>query len=171
MKRNLSRVLKQKLPTLKRFFAGAPRVLGVFLFGSQADGTATLRSDIDLGVLFDRDLTLDEELAFQVAVCDALGAYDDVDIVNLNRATLPFRFRAIAGKLLYERDDVRVSDFIERVLIEYPDYEWFMVRFNEDYFAGMRQDYGKFRPTPHQRTSQNHRKQPARTRSQTRSIV
>ncbi|MBI5651602.1 MAG: nucleotidyltransferase domain-containing protein [Chloroflexi bacterium] len=121
MKRNLARVLKQKMPALKKLFAHDPRVLGVFLFGSQADGTATARSDIDLAVLFDREIDLREELAFEVAVSNALGV-DDVDIVHLNRASLLFRFRAVAGKLLYERDYVRVSDFIERTLIEHRDF-------------------------------------------------
>jgi predicted nucleotidyltransferase len=171
MKRNLSLTLKRKLPALNKLFARDPRVLGVFLFGSQADGTATPRSDIDLAVLFDRDLTLDEELTFQVAVCDTLGVYDDVDIVNLNRASLLLRHRAIAGNLLYERDCVRVSDFIERILIEYPDYEWYLDRFNEDYFAGMRQDYDEFRYRKNQRTSKNHRKQPATTRSKARQVI
>lgn len=58
MKRNLARVLKQKMPALKKLFANDPHVLAVFLFGSQTDGTATARSDIDLAVLFDRDLEL-----------------------------------------------------------------------------------------------------------------
>lgn len=135
MKGKLSRLLKQKMPALKALFQSDPRVLGVFLFGSQADGFATPRSDIDLAVLFDRDLTLDEELTFEVAVCDTLGMYDDVDIVNLNRASLLLRFRAIAGKLLYERDYVRVSDFIERTLIEYRDYEPRAQAALRDYFA------------------------------------
>ncbi len=135
MKRNLARLLKQKTPALKKLFASDPRVLGVFLFGSQADGTTTPRSDIDLAVLFDRDLTLDEELTFQVAVCDTLGAYDNVDIVNLHRASLPFRFRAIAGKLLYERDYVRVSDFVEQTLVEQRDFAPRAQMALRDYFA------------------------------------
>ncbi|MDE3091671.1 MAG: nucleotidyltransferase domain-containing protein [Chloroflexota bacterium] len=133
------------MPALKKLFASDPRVLGVWLFGSQADGTATARSDIDLAVLFDRDMTLDEELTFQVAVCDTIGAYDDVDIVNLNRAALLLQRRAIAGELVYERDYARVSDFVERILIEYPDYGRFLDRFNTDYLEGMRQDYARFR--------------------------
>ena len=122
MKKNQKLLLKRKLPKLKKLFASDPRVLAVFLFGSQADGTATARSDIDLAVLFDRELGLDEELTFEVAVCDTLGAYDDVDIMNLNRAPLTFRYRAVAGKLLYERDFVRVADFIEQTLVERRDY-------------------------------------------------
>jgi len=149
MKKNLTRVLKQKLPKLKKFLASDPRVLAVFLFGSQVDGYATPRSDIDLAVLFDRDLTLNEELAFEVAVCDTLGRYDDVDIVNLNRASLSIRFQAISGKLLYERDQSQVSDFIEQILKEYPDFRVSKDRFDKDYFESMRQDYAHFQPQPH----------------------
>ena len=167
MERNLARLLKQKLPKLKRLFASDPRVLGVFLFGSQADRTATPRSDIDLAVLFERDLTLHEELGFEVAVSQALGT-DDVDVLNLNNASLLFRRRAISGKLIYERDYVRVSDFIERVLIEYPDFEQLLDRFNADYFAGMRQDYARFRRPANQRTPKNNRKQLANARDAAR---
>ena len=122
MKKNLARVLKQKLPKLKMFFASDPRVLAVFLFGSQADGYATPRSDIDLAVLFSRNLALDEQLTFEVALCDILKVYEKLDVVNLNRANLSFRFRAIGGKLLYQRDFVKVSDFIEKTLIERRDF-------------------------------------------------
>ncbi|MDE3088424.1 MAG: nucleotidyltransferase domain-containing protein [Chloroflexota bacterium] len=134
MKRNLARVLKQKLPALKRLFASDQRVLGVFLFGSQADGSATPRSDVDLAVLFDRDLEFKEELAFEVAISNVLHT-DDVDVVNLNRASLAFRFRAISGKLLYERDRVRVSDFVERTMIEHRDFEPRAQAAIRDYFA------------------------------------
>jgi len=121
MERNL-RVLKQKMAALRRLFASDPRVLGVFLFGSQADGTATPRSDIDLAVLFARELTLREELTFESAMSNELGT-DAIDVVNLNRANLLLRFRAISGKLLYARDQVRVADFIEDTLIAYRDFE------------------------------------------------
>lgn len=122
MRRNNARRLGAKMTALKKLLARDPRVLGVFLFGSQVDGYATPRSDIDLAVLFDRDLSLEEELAFEVATSQALGA-DNVDIVNLNRANLLLRFRAISGQLLYERHEERVSDFIEGTLIEHRDFE------------------------------------------------
>lgn len=68
----MNQKLKRKLTALERLFKNDPRVLGVFLFGSQADGTAHAQSDIDLGVLFDRELTPDERLGFEVAVCAVL---------------------------------------------------------------------------------------------------
>jgi predicted nucleotidyltransferase len=134
MKRNLPRALSRKLPQLKKIFASDPRVLAVFLFGSQADGTATPRSDIDLAVLFDREIDFKEELAFEVKVSLLLRTHD-VDVVNLNRASLPLRFRAIAGILLYERDFVRAADFIEQTLIEQRDFAPRQEAILRDYFA------------------------------------
>ncbi|MBI5650818.1 MAG: nucleotidyltransferase domain-containing protein, partial [Chloroflexi bacterium] len=89
------------MPNLHTLLVNQPRVLAVFLFGSLAEGYATPQSDIDLGVLFDRDVDLKREIAFSAQVGAALGT-DKVDVVNLNRASLLLRFRAIAGKLLYE---------------------------------------------------------------------
>jgi predicted nucleotidyltransferase len=124
------------MPALKRTFKADARVLGVFLFGSQADATATLRSDIDLAVLFDCDLALADELKFEVAVSDALGT-DEVDVVNLNHANLLLRFRAISGKLLYQREETRVSDFVERTIIEYRDFEPRAQAALRDYLAAL----------------------------------
>lgn len=165
---NLSATLKRKLPALKRFFASDSRVLGVWLFGSQVDGYATPWSDIDFGVLFARALTLDEQLGFEVKVCEILGT-DKVDVVDLSRVKLPLRHRALSGKLLFERDYVRVSDFIEETLIEYPDYAYRLERFNEDYFEGMRQAYARFRHEPNRQSPQDNRKQSKATRRRARA--
>jgi predicted nucleotidyltransferase len=137
---NSALVLKRNLPRLRQLFAQDSRVLGVWLFGSLADGYATPRSDIDLAVLFDRELDLRDELDFEVAVSQVLGT-DDVDVINLNRANLSFRFRAVAGKLLYERDCVRVSDFIEQTLIEQRDFEPRAQAALQDYFDALGEDY------------------------------
>ncbi len=169
IKPDLSLVLKRKLPALKRLFESDPRVLAVWLFGSQADETAGPNSDIDLGVWFDRELTLDEQLTFEVSTSETLGT-DAVDVVNLFHAKLPIRSRAIRGKLLYEKDSVRVSDFIERTLIEYPDYALFLKQFDEDYFAGLRKDYARFKPRKNQRTSTGYRRESGKARNTARQI-
>ncbi len=154
MKPDLRLVLKRKLPALKRLFAKNPLVVGVWLFGSQADGTATRESDIDLGVLFARQVTLDEHLTLEAAIDEILQS-GDFDVVDAQRVDLRMKHRIISGKLLYDHDAVRVSDFIERVLREYPDYYYYWKRFNEGYFEGMRQDYARFRPRQNRGTPQN----------------
>ena len=144
-----AQILEKRMPQLIELVASEPRVLAVFLFGSLADGFATPQSDIDLGVLFDREINLKTELAFAVEVSAALGT-DQVDVVNLNRANLLLRFRAIAGKLLYERDFVRVSDFIEQTLNEYRYFEPRAQAMAQDFFDSVGEAYA-VRPQARQR--------------------
>lgn len=133
-------ILKKRMPHLRELVARQPRVLAVFLFGSLADGYATPQSDIDLGVLFDRAIGLKAELAFAAEVSAALGT-DKVDVVNLNRASLLFRFRAVAGKLLYERDAVRVSYFIEQTVNAHRAFEPRAQAMLRDYFDSLGEAY------------------------------
>jgi predicted nucleotidyltransferase len=163
MEKDLRAVLKRKLPELKQFFARNENVLGAWLFGSQVGSGATAHSDIDLAVLFERRMTWNQQMGFEVAVCEILGT-DDVDVIDLHRVNLRLRIRALSGNLLYERDSVMVSDFIERTMRAYPDYAYYQDRFNQDYFEGMRQDYARFRPPANPRAPEDHRKQSKATR-------
>lgn len=154
MKPDLRVALKRKLPALKRLFAKNPLVDAVWLFGSQADGTATRESDIDIGVLFAHAVTLDEHLTLEAAM-DEILLSGDFDVVDVQGVNLRMKHEIISGKLLYERDTVRVSDFIEEILRTYPDYAYYLRLFNEDYFEGMRQKYARFQPRTNRRTSKN----------------
>lgn len=131
-----------------------PNVLAVFLFGSQVDGYATPESDVDLAVLFERDPSLEEELDLGVALCEALGT-EKVDLINLNRAHLLLRHRAISGRVLYERDPVRVSDFIEETILRYIDYEPDLRAFYRDYDQALEEAYG-IRPAANPGTDSVH---------------
>ncbi|MBC7227063.1 MAG: nucleotidyltransferase domain-containing protein [Thermoflexales bacterium] len=135
----------EQVERVVRCLEGFPNVLAAFLFGSQVDGYATPESDIDLAVLFEREPSLQEELDLGVALCEALGT-EKVDLVNLNRAHLLLRHRAISGHLLYERDPVRVSDFIEETILRYIDYEPDLRAFYRDYDQTLEEAYGIRRP-------------------------
>lgn len=97
-------------------------------------------------MLFDRDPSLEEELDVGIAAEEALGM-ERVDIVNLNRAHLSLRHRAISGLLIYERDPIRVSDFIEETIIRYIDDEPDLRAFYRDYDRALEEAYGIRSPT------------------------
>jgi predicted nucleotidyltransferase len=98
-----------------------PRVLGVYAFGSRAEGTAGSSSDIDVAALLHQALDLAEELRLRSAVVDELGR-DDIDLVVLNQAPPLLRYEVLAhGKLLFSRDEERLQEFEERTLREYLD--------------------------------------------------
>lgn len=158
----LMKQLEQQLPALKRLFAAERRVVAVWLFGSLVDGYATARSDMDFAVLLDHELDYTEEADLELKVRQALGL-SNVDFVYLNCASLLLRFRAISGTLLYERNDVRVSDFIERTIKQYQEFQLYWPQFDRDYAEGIKHDYGRIRRKARADSVANHRKQSARS--------
>lgn len=95
----------------------------VYLFGSQAGGAIGPLSDVDLGVLLDRDAPaaqLRAELAFRFA--EALGG-PPVDLVILNQAPIELAYAVIAqGSLLYERNLVDRVEYEADVMSRYGDF-------------------------------------------------
>jgi len=102
----------------------------LYLFGSEVEGIASSHSDIDLGVVF-------TETKFLKRAKDSLGIYirlydfisdvfphREVDIVFLQRASLPLQFEAVTkGKILYEVSPYFRARYTERVIKEYVDFK------------------------------------------------
>jgi predicted nucleotidyltransferase len=130
-----------QLDQLQRVCAGEPRVLAAFLFGSQANGDATPHSDVDLAILLEEELMLEEWLGLEVDLCQALGR-EDLDLLSLKRASISLRFRAVSGRLLYERTSDRVSGFIQRVLVEYYDFQPVLETYRREFARSLENDYG-----------------------------
>lgn len=126
---------------LRQVCAEEPQVLAVFLFGSQVNGYATPHSDVDLAILLEEELTLEEWLELEVGLCQALER-DDLDLLSLGHASINMRFRAISGCLLYERVPDRVSDFIQRTLVEYYDFQPVLETYRREFAKSLENDYG-----------------------------
>jgi len=89
-----------------------PVISAIYLFGSHASGHERSRSDVDLGVLFNRDLDGFTRINFETEISNLLNK--DVDLVDMRKSgpflrhqiykygksvyqdgtDLPFRFRA-----------------------------------------------------------------------------
>lgn len=85
----------------------AQRVAVAYLFGSRAEGTARPDSDHDVAVLFaDPEPALDATVRLGAGLAAVL--HTDVDVVDLDRATLELRGRvAERGRLLWSADEPR----------------------------------------------------------------
>lgn len=90
------------------------------LFGSRARGQAHGQSDWDFGYLAEPSFdpfALHERLSILLAT-------DDIDVVDLARASAVLRFRAAReGRLLYERSPGIHLEFIERASLFWCDVE------------------------------------------------
>lgn len=92
----------------------------VIVFGSVARGTANAASDVDLGVLPSRALTLDEELAIEARLESAVGR--PVDLVRLDLADPVLRWRvAREGVVIHAPIRTDASRFIARAAIEHDE--------------------------------------------------
>ena len=103
----------------------------VYLFGSQADGTARPDSDYDFGVLFDDKLSSGERFDLKLDLMDFFGgvthAGNKVDVVDLNSAPIRFQYEAIKCRRDIFVRSRRVRDNFEYgTLVRYGDEMFFM---------------------------------------------
>lgn len=82
--------------------AGDPRIVGLYLFGSQATGETHARSDVDLGVLFREEIGLDEVIRLESRFEERLGR--SVDLVDLGTCNAYLALAAVRGERIFERD-------------------------------------------------------------------
>ena len=130
-----------ELQSWKEFFQSRVEVAAVYLFGSHGTEFEHPLSDIDLGVVFTRPVTLAEELTLDAALSLHVR-HDRIDLVNLNRAPIALQFRALKeGMLVYEGDYFKHSDFIEGVIKTYPDYAVKYAIFAHDYEQALKEGY------------------------------
>ena len=103
----------------------------VYLFGSQAQGTAHFDSDIDIGVVFLDPTPLFDYKKYSKIYQILFEFFSDlfrsgmriIDIVPLQIAPYSLRFEAIVpGKILYQSSPIFRADFEEQVIKMYFDF-------------------------------------------------
>lgn len=130
--------IKQKItPLCERH----PEIAAVFVFGSYGTRYQTRFSDLDIGVLFfaDRVPDLRGEMDLSGLLCTAAGQ-DNVDLVVMNKAPLPLRYRIVSeGDLIYEKDDVYTSDFLAATYQNFLDYHIDYRMFMDEYRRSLKE--------------------------------
>lgn len=143
MKRNT--IIKEKINELISYFRGHGDIATVYLFGSY--GTELYdpeRSDIDLAIIYSRDLTLKEEMLIDAEIT-LIFESDNVDVVNLNKARVDISYQVLAtGKLIYERDKIITADFVEIVLKHYFDHGLALEEIKADTYEVIKEDANSY---------------------------
>lgn len=107
----------------------ADDIKAVLLFGSHAEGIVTKRSDIDICVVFKKDLSLKEATRFRIRVLGELPDKVDVQVFNI----LPQKIKrdiARNHKVLYKDKEYDNIDFSIKYLKD------------QDYFIRMNKIFG-----------------------------
>ncbi len=126
-------------------------VLGVYLFGSQADGTANSESDVDFGVVLSREAKKDRteldiylklyEVFLKILPAEYLrGRFEkrahEFDVVFLQQAPPRIGFRSVMnGKVLYQSSSKATADFREEMMLRYFDFKYFENIYHQSFLA------------------------------------
>lgn len=117
--------LEKVIPILEKY-----GVHTCYLFGSRATGTESLKSDVDLAVLFfpyspDKH-NLELLVKMELDISRALQC-SNVDLVLLQRERITFKFEVIkTGKVIYCLEDDKRTDFEDIVVRNYLDFAPFL---------------------------------------------
>jgi predicted nucleotidyltransferase len=125
------------LPSLLLQILGEfPQIRLVYLFGSQASGSATPQSDVDLAIFCGEEEEHEIQARFQHIVSQLLQT-DRVDVVLLSSAPIELAYNIIAsGRLLYFVDLSERVEFESRVLARYGEYLPVLRMFRENILEG-----------------------------------
>lgn len=126
----ISSKIKDKI---KSYFLKKPEVAAIYLYGSQADGSARADSDIDLAALVTDKSKYTGFGIFQVVfaqeLTDLLGK--EVEVQDLDACSVDFAHRVLSkGKLILSNDEAGRVSFEERTIRNYFD----MKPFIEEYY-------------------------------------
>jgi predicted nucleotidyltransferase len=136
----------QYIPKLKAYFSTRSQFVLAYVFGSQAQGRAHRRSDLDVAVLL-ADEPADEECTEQrlevIGDLMRLLATNEVDVLILNQSPLVMRYQVIRkGALIYYRQRQEAINFRVETLNLYFDFKPILDHHRQVFFQKIRQ--GKF---------------------------
>lgn len=122
-KESVGRILSVKAREIETIFDRYDVTLA-YLFGSQARESVTPLSDVDVAVLFAKEVPSAEYSDRQISLITEfmrLLSRNDIDVLVLNVAPPLIRHNALKGRLLHSRSDKERVQFEVRTRREYLD--------------------------------------------------
>ena len=106
--------------SLKTYLSTRPEVELAIVFGSQAKGTATEASDVDVALSIGRRLSPEDYSSLVLGLSNACGK--EVDLIDLWTADyLISRLALTEGSILMEKDPQIFAGFLKRALFDEAD--------------------------------------------------
>ncbi len=126
----------------KYFKSFQPEISLAILFGSYGTEQQRADSDLDFAVLFNTQVDIYAEMRLLSDLTGLLGI-ENIDLVNLNKASIVVQHEALAGKIIYEKNPIITSDYFEKVIKYYCDYAPVLNKFDRE-FLEERIQYDKY---------------------------
>jgi len=125
--KKISHRIKPLFPKLKKELEKDKSIAFSYVFGSYGrKGRVGPLSDVDVAVYLseDRKINFWEKKLELIGIINEVLKTDEVDLVILNEAPLPFQYEVIrTGKLLFSKNEGKRVKFVVRVIDSYSDTE------------------------------------------------
>lgn len=139
-------MLKQTIINkIKKYFQGQGKVLAVYLYGSYATGDETSASDLDLAIVLNKRVSNSTAFDLKLKYAHEISnlVIPSVETVILNNTNSPvLNQQAIAGQLIFSREDNKRADFEVKLLREFEETN--NLRKIQNYYLMKRIKQGKF---------------------------
>lgn len=107
---------------LAGFLSDYPEIAFAYLFGSQATGKATMKSDVDIALFFNENQQPDMDQLLQIEDRITSLLKQEIDILVLNNATPVIRMQVLKkGKRIFENAHQSFIRFFIKTVNEYDD--------------------------------------------------
>lgn len=122
-------------------FKDYDKILCVILFGSYNTEYYNRNSDLDFAIVYDGYVDIQYELELEIRISEILGT-DNIDVINLNKKPLSFKHKVLStGRIIYENDYEKTSDFLEEVFRGYCDQEYDIREMNQQFDYSLKESY------------------------------
>ena len=95
-------------------------LITVWVFGSSQNGCLKQNSDLDFGLFYSLQPTIDDLATLRAKLQLAL-AIEEIDLIVLNKANPILKFEAVSGRMLFCRDVENCSGFVSLCAREYEE--------------------------------------------------
>lgn len=107
---------------IQNYFATQKDVVAVYLYGSFAYGSSHKRSDLDIAVLFDREINLYERLGSLYSNFPELSVKAEPEVREISLKNSPvFLMNVIQGENIYSKDETKKVEFEVAIMREFYD--------------------------------------------------
>lgn len=137
------KLLEEQFRKMVEFVKQQDYILAFYLYGSYGTKMQTPLSDVDLAILPMPEIRLDLQKELELSCqFEEIGDNEDINLINLARVPVTLQMNVVeGGKLLYCRDRILLTNFLEQVIRRYCDFETDLKSLYRDFDIGLREEF------------------------------